>query len=214
METDVFRDKENQILKEEYVYPEVSEKVRQSALLKSLQVHHYNVDIFDSSKTAQHFCRFSGGGDLYITRDNISTLVFVSPGDEDSPAADKNSLAANVDSPAADEGESRLLSCCIEVKKHHSDIETLKYQLWANMIIVTVKLFTKSVHLFTKQQLLDIQELTGYGMACSDDGIFGSFKLEMKFVGGCTTFVTKIKLGRRDVLKTAALMDFTFKYCM
>lgn len=109
VETDVFRDKENQILKEEYVYPEVSEKVRQSALLKSLQVHHYNVDIFDSSKTAQHFCRFSGDGDLYITGDNVWTLVFVSPGDEDSPAADKNSLAADVDSPAADEGESRLL---------------------------------------------------------------------------------------------------------
>ena len=70
---------ENQILNEGYVYPEVSEKIMQTALFKSLQANQYNVDICDSSKTINHFCRFSGGGDLYITGDNSSTLVFVSP---------------------------------------------------------------------------------------------------------------------------------------
>ena len=35
-------------------------------------------------------------------------------------------------------GESKLFSLCVEVKKDHFDIERLKYQLWANMIIITV----------------------------------------------------------------------------
>ena len=50
-------------------------------------------------------------------------------------------------------------------------------------------------------------------MACSGDGIFGAFKVEMKLVVSSIKFVNKVKLGRREILKAAALMDFTFKYC-
>jgi len=60
-----------------------------------LQANQYNVNMCDSSKTINHFRKFSGGGDLYITGDNSSPhitgdnsspLIFVLPADEDSSA--------------------------------------------------------------------------------------------------------------------------------
>ena len=227
-ESDVFLDKENQILHELYAYPVESEKKRLNALCKSLQANHYIVNSCDSSKTSTHFCQFSGGGDFYITKDISSVLVFAVPTDENSPGTDKDSPDTDKDSPATESapegssqsskvspkvpGESKLVSFNIEGKKDSCNIQQLKFQLWANMIILTVTKFKESLKLFTKQQLLELVQFTGYGMACGGDGIVGVFKLEMNINTGETTFVTKIPLGYRDRLQAARLMDFTFQY--
>lgn len=68
--------------------------------------------------------------------------------------------------------------------------------------------------------LFNIEQLTTYGMACSEDAIFGAFKLEMKFaviptrseskIESGTAFVTKVKVGQRDILEAAALMDLLY----
>jgi len=245
---DIFRDEANQIVKETYVYPEVTEKARQNALQKSLQAAQYNVYTSDSAKTTAHFCEFSGGGDLYIAGDNSSALVLVTL-ENDSPAMDAGSSAINEDSLATNEGssvtnqgsllvesaqgssspsmitrnkkkspihvgEAKLASLNFELKKDHFIIDKLKHQLWANMINVTVNNFVLSFKdtSMTKQYLIGLKQLTGYGIACTGDGIFGVFKLEMDLISGSISFITKVKLGSHDKIKAVALMDFTLEY--
>ena len=75
----IFRDKTKQVFNESFIYPDVPEHERIDALYESLQHHQYNVKRCKSAKTTEHYCEFSGGGDIYIYR-NISTpLVFTSP---------------------------------------------------------------------------------------------------------------------------------------
>ena len=68
----------------------------------------------------------------------------------------------------------------------------------------------ESQYLFTKHDLFKLNELTGYGVACSGDGMVGVYKLEMKF-NKTTSFVTKLKLGYRDRSLAASLIDFTLR---
>ena len=203
----VFRNKSDQIVHDEYTFPEASE----NALQNSLQANHYNVRTYDPSKTCNHFCEFSGGGDIYITKDISSFLVFVVPIDEDSPATKSAPEGLLQVSPLA-AGVSKMVSLTVEGKKESCSIEKLKFQLWANMIVLAVGRFSESLELMTKLQLLDLAQLSGYGIACSGDGISGVFKLEIDMDKGQTRFVTKFPLGCRERLKSAGLIDFTFHY--
>ena len=87
------------------------------------------------------------------------------------------------------------------------NLDKLKYQLWANMIVIAVKKFKDSLQLCTKEEILALKQLLGYGMVCGGDGSIGVYKLEMRF-GQNTAIVTKIELGARERLTAAALMDF------
>ena len=242
-DTEIFRDEENQIIKEEYVYPEVTEKTRENALQRALQAHKFNVNASESAKSTVHFCEFSGGGDLYITG-NVSALVVVTPAEADSTAESDSSanessvatndvsllgaqgrsmpsmiatnIAVNKEKSPTVAGQSKLVSLTLELKKNHFMMDKLKYQLWANMINLAVNNFVKSLEnsSMTKKYLVDLKILTGYGIACTGDGIFGAFKVEMDLSSATssTKFITKIPLGNRDRLKAAALMDFTLEY--
>ena len=74
------------------------------------------------------------------------------------------------------------------------------------MILIAVKRFKDSLELCTKEEILALKQLSGYGIACSGDGSYGVYKLEVRF-GQYTVFVTKIELGARERLTAAALMD-------
>ena len=80
------------------------------------------------------------------------------------------------------------------------------------MILLVIEKFMQSLRFNTKENLLQLKRLVGYGMACSGDGVIGTFKLEIDLIGNqnCTRFVTKVKLGPRDRLKAASLMDYIF----
>ena len=69
----------------------------------------------------------------------------------------------------------------------------------------------ESLRHFNRQELLDLRRITGYGLACSGDGIVGVFKLEMDLIEGKTTIVDKLPIGCRDILFAAAL-DYTLEY--
>lgn len=218
---DVFRDKDKQKLKESYTFPVVPENSRVDALYKSLQAHQYNVELFHADKTSPHYCQFSGGGDLCVTKDVSSPLVFIAPTDEELPATELDEDTSKETSVTGGDvlsnvsplfhGDSKLASLCIEGKKESFNLEKLKYQLWANMIVLAVRKFEETLQSFTKKELLALKQLTGYGMACSGDGIFGAYKLKMGF-DKATTFITKIELGPRERLQAASLMDFTLQY--
>ena len=189
----VFHDEDKQIIKESYTYPFTSEGERKNALYRSLQTHNYNVEKVDATKTTHHFCEFSGGGDIYITKD-LSSIVVVTPL--------SNNLPQTVSAPKE------------SMESPNMSLNKLQYQLWANMILLVIEKFMQSLRFNTKENLLQLKRLVGYGMACSGDGVIGAFKLEIDLIGNqnCTRFVTKVKLGPRDRLKAASLMDYIFEY--
>ena len=100
-----------------YTFPECSENERVEALRNSLQANGYIVKRWDSSKTVEHYCQFSGGGDIYICKDNVPVLVFTVPEDsspDEDPPATESSFQA---SPSA-LGDTKLVSLTIEGKRH------------------------------------------------------------------------------------------------
>ena len=212
-------------LKVSFMFPEVSESTRVEALRKSLESNNYNVERCDSAKTTKHYCEFSGGGDIFISRKDVSVpLVFVSPavakmtGPDEAPneAPNEPSVVKLRVSPLH-QGESKLASLSIEAKKGNPNSTKLRCQLWANMVILTVTNFMNAIcpdqssTKMSKTDLLRIKQVTGYGMACSGDGMVGAYKVEMKF-DEITSFITKLELGSRERLKAAELMDFILTY--
>lgn len=203
---DVFHDAASQVVKESYVYPEVSESVRKNAFSMSLKAHNYNVNRIEATKAKYHFCQFSGGGDLYITRDT-SFLVVITD-DDNSPPMEPCQA-----SPLSS-SDSKLISLSIETKKQDCSLEQLRYQLWANIFLITVEKFTESLSFTTKENLLQLDRLTGYGMACGGTGVIGAYKLEIDLTSSKShaKYVTKLELGSRDRIQAASLMDFIVNY--
>ena len=109
-------------------------------------------------------------------------------------------------------GSAKLVSFTLEGKRGNGNTEDIKFQLWANMFVITITKFKESLRFFDKKQLLELKQITGYGMACSGDGIVGVFKLEMDLIETETTIVDKLELGCREILKATALMDYALQY--
>ena len=113
-------------------------------------------------------------------------------------------------------GTSRLCTLSIEGKKGSTDFEKLKYQLWADTIVLVVDNFKKTIvapinKSFTKRDLFQLNEFTGYGCACGGDGAVGMYKLEMNF-DEVTSFVTKLKMARFERLLPANVIDLALHY--
>ena len=187
---EIFHNKETLDLKETFKFPIVSEKKRIAALHNSLTRNGYNAWTPDSTKQSHHFCQFSGGGDLYNTKEVSAPMVFVAS--EDSTVSE-NSLELSVPSASSEEpndqisaspstpGTSKLSALSIEAKRESVSVQKLKYQLWANMFCIAVTTFVESLSSFTKQDILQLQQVSGYGVGCSGDGILGVYKMEIKF---------------------------------
>ena len=58
------------------MFPDASENARLEALRISLHANQYNVKGWDGTKTVEHYCQFSGGGDIYIAKDNYHQSLF------------------------------------------------------------------------------------------------------------------------------------------
>ena len=194
-----------------YTFPECSESDRVDALRNSLQANGYIVRKCDSSRNTEHYCEFSGDGDIYIYKDNIPevnipVMVFTVPEDsspdEDPPATESPPIL----------GDTKLISLTIEAKKDTCEYEALKFQLWANMFAIITSKFRESLRHFKRKELLELKRLTGYGLACSGDGITGAYKIEMDLIDGETAIIEKLPIGRRDILRAAALMDHALDY--
>ena len=167
---------------------------------------------------------------MYVTCEAIPPLVFLAPNDDRNSSGTTETGnafgATNTDddntnfdpsnsshkfSPV-NPGTSKLTALAIEGKKGDYSKSKLKYQLWANMVRITVEKLTDALQSnFTKQDILEVKTLIGYGMACGGSGLFGAYKLEMTF-GKPTLFITKEELGFIDRLYAAGKMDFTLNY--
>ena len=80
------------------------------------------------------------------------------------------------------------------------------------MIVISVANFMKSLKFFSKNDPLELKKIIAYGMACGGEGVVGVYKSEMDVIGGKTTFFCKLKLGSRERLTAAALMDYTLDF--
>ena len=210
---EIFADNEKQILKHGFIYPKPNcEMDRINALSSSLVRHSFKVESCSTARRTNYYCQFSGGGDLCIDKPAAAPLVFLadnSPPPDDVPQSSEdagNTLSSNTSPPTP--GTCKLASFTIEGKK---DEEKLKYQLWANVIVATVDSFIERIEDFTTENILGVEELRGYGMACTGSGVIGVYKVEMKF-NDPSRFVTKIPIGTRERLYTAGIMDYTLNY--
>ena len=213
LDSEVFADVDEQILNRLYSFPVATERQRQDFLYMSLKKHGYDVHLAESTKSLHHYCQFSEGGDFYVTKAVTPPLVIVSPTEVATITADQSTSISDMPSKLSpvSMGQSKLASLHIEAKQGAVDLDRLKYQLWADMIVGTVNKFVKSLKRFTIKDLVALEQLSGFGMACCGDGTFGVYKLEMVF-GHSTVIVAKVELGARERLTTAALMDFTLQY--
>ena len=69
----------------------------------------------------------------------------------------------------------------------------------------------EAISIFTKQNILDVEKLTGYGIACTGSGIIGVYKLEMEF-NKSTRFVTKVEIDTRTRIPAAIIIDYGLEY--
>ena len=104
MDINNFTNEDKQILKQSHVFPTpASERVRLNVLLNSLKLvlgHDYIVGFFDATKKTHHYCQFSGGGDLYITkRVQPQPLVFLGATQTDDDDEDASTLTTSTSSP-------------------------------------------------------------------------------------------------------------------
>ena len=86
---------------EDYTFPEASESERLLCLTQSLRNNGYRM-ITWGPKGNCHYCEFSGGGDLIVTKDS-SVLSVVVP--QDLPATGEDQQADNEDQQASDEDQ-------------------------------------------------------------------------------------------------------------
>ena len=79
------------------------------------------------------------------------------------------------------------------------------------MFLLAVQIFRENLSVITKQSLIKLEKLIGYGMVCSGDGVIGAYKVEIPLKEGVTKFITKLELGC-DRIKAATLMDHILKH--
>lgn len=185
-----------------YGFPQPeSEDERMSKLLTSLQTHLgalYTVENSAGRKKRVAYCQFSGGGDLCVSKKSVNVpLVFVSQtydDDDDNNSTSSTYTPTTFSPPASVTPPSKEpLGLFIEGKKDNTAENVLKLQLWANMVVATITIFKHKIQKsqLTKQDLFGHKLLTGYGIACTGNGMVRMYKLEMKFQNGETKFITK-----------------------
>ena len=127
--------------------PDATESERLQYLSDSLRDNGYRVKTWAGEKMVDHYCEFSGGGDLYIAEENLSSvLVFVVPKDsatnEDPPATESSSQPLEVPLPATESssqplrlsplapGSTKQVPFIIEGKKSLVISSNLKGNFW------------------------------------------------------------------------------------
>lgn len=201
-----------------YQFPDENEAKRVSALSHCLSVHlgrGYRIEKLDRKRATHHFCQFSGGGDLCITKSLTGPpLIYTTEAEtgyrEDAEPSTSSNKSAEFSPPAV--GSPKFTSLIIEGKKTNTPDDDFKHQLWANMIVITVGKFVDSISSkilqMTKKDLLEVKQLNAYGIACTGSGKVGMYKLQMNMIKGETKFIKKLSIGNHGQLNAAIIMDY------
>ncbi|XP_065882461.1 uncharacterized protein [Dysidea avara] len=190
-----------------YTFPIAKESKRRNCLLENIKSYYSSkgkditVMLVDAITQTQGYCQFSGGGDILIHSNTLSTLVI------------KNTIEQKDISGPVKSGSSSTTTLNIEVKNDCTNIEKLKYQLYANIVSASVSRFVEKLESFSENDLCDVKEITGYGIAYTNHGEVGFFKIVMKFHEQ-TTITTKIPIASRTRPTAASIVDDVLDYCV
>lgn len=99
----------------------------------------------------------------------------------------------------------------VEGKGGNFDPVSLKYQLWANMVIASVSRFVKRIAVFNENDILTVDQIAGYGICYTGNGHVGFYKLEMRF-NERTKIITKLAISHRSTVYAAVLVDYFLDY--
>ena len=185
-----FVDSDRKVVVKSFVYPIPKNENMRMQRLQAAIVKHYNgeydIEKVDTPRETDHFCQFSGGGDLCIYDLQKPLVVQGSIAEQDDEELDCKL------SPVRKGTCKSTLS--IEGKKDGCDHDKLQHQLWANMVITSVTKFINRIPSFSEENILAVENFTGYGIAYTGCGDFGFFKLEMEF-GKQTQIIAKFKIA-------------------
>ena len=159
------------------------------------------VEKVNSTDVTQHYCQFSGGGDICIHGDNLETLVV--DGDIDGITNDERLDLSPIHSGTS--------TSTIEWKRGNFALRKLKHQLWANMITASIMKFISTIPHLNERGILEVDTIIGYGMAYTGIGCIGFYELNMKF-GGQTEIISKLDISQQPQQYAAAFADFILDY--
>ena len=149
----------------------------------------------------QHYCQFSGGGDIFFNMHEEVAVVCTNPITLDEIDGSPTAHADNI-----------LTGSLFEGKKIEAEsIDSLKYQLMANMIILCMKVLVDKLTLKTMD--LKATTISCYGIACTGAGTFGFMKLAINFDNQTMSFQSKIPFQTCAHRTTsAAFIDYSIAY--
>jgi len=163
---------------------------------KDVRVHQIN-----NPGNTDHYCQFSGGGDLFITK-KASSIVICHHDAVHSSQSHRSPIH-----------EDEHMSGLTVVKKSDAIIDSLKYQLFANTVLNSVGNFIYRCknEKYDEAFFQKVDKILGYGVAYTGMGQYGLYKLELQF-GHAIKFVTKHKLRHYSQPTSAAFMDAALDY--
>lgn len=144
-----------------------------------------------------HFCQFGGGGDIYLRLSGQLAVV----------GGDTNAIKLS------QEDNRTCMNTSFEGKANSTDSTQLKYQLMANMVVAG---FIDSVKdgKMEQSELVKLQKLSCYGMACTGASTFCFLKLVIDFSTNNMLFKFKVPMTTFPVRNTAAAIDLCIAYVM
>ena len=89
--------------------------------------------------------------------------------------------------------------------------ESLKYQLFADVILNCVSNFMANVNEYSEDFIRSVDSVNGYGAAYTGNGLIGFYKVEIKF-GHAVKMVTKLEMNRYQPPTSAAFLDSALEY--
>ena len=90
--------------------------------------------------------------------------------------------------------------------------ESLKYQLFADVILNCVSNFMANVDEYSEAFIRSVDSVNGYGAAYTGNGLLGFNKVEIKF-GHAVKMVTKLELDQyHRPTSAAAYLDSALEY--
>ena len=211
-------------LKPLFVFPDAkNEAVRMNKLYDALLLYStkYSVEKIDKPGNTECFCRFTGGGDIFISMETESLVISnVDDGSQSSQQQDDGPHSAQrqdddspyFSHPSPKESTHHMSGFTVEGKKTEATSRDLKYQLFADMVLNCVDNFvTNCINKYDEAFIRNVECVVGYGAPYTGSGHIGFYKLELKF-GHTTKFVTKLQLEKYSQPEAAAFLDAILDY--
>ena len=181
-----------------------------NALVKDLSLKTMNITQIVPPGNTEHFCRFSGGGDILISKKTELMVISSLRDSNSSQQRDDDSLYPSQPSPK--EATECISGFTVEGKKMEAkSYESLKHQLFADVILNCVSNFMANVNEYSEAFIRSVDSVNGYGTAYTGTGLIGFYKVEIRF-GHAVKMVTKLELNQYQRPTSAAYLDSAVEY--